>query len=143
MPKHILVAEDSPNDFMLLQVAFEAAKLPHSLHHVTDGLEVVSYLKSESPFANRQLWPFPDLLILDIHMPKVDAFDILSFLGNQSGVKLPVILLSGSMPPIDIQKAMRMGAAECFNKPEELVDLITLVQTIHHRWLKEPKENQS
>ena len=137
-PKNILVAEDSLKDFMLLQSAFETAKLPHHLHNVRDGLEVVPYLKSEPPFGDRRLSPFPDLLILDVHMPSVDAFDVLSFLRGRPELKLPVILLSGSLTPMDIQKAVNLGAAECFDKPRGLGGLVTLVKSIHHRWLDEP-----
>ena len=136
-PKNILVAEDSLEDFMLLEAAFKAAKLPHRLHNVRDGLQVVTYLKGEPPFGDRGVAPFPHLLILDIHMPKVDAFDVLSFLRGRPELECPVILLSGSLPPIDIRKAVNLGAAECFDKPQEMGDLITLVQTIHHRWLHE------
>ena len=67
-------------------------------------------------------------------MPSV----FLSFLRARPELKLPVIILSGSLPPTDVELALSSAAAECFQKPNELLDLITLVQTVHHRWLHQP-----
>ena len=134
-PKNILVAEDSLQDFILLRTAFQDAGLPHHLHNVSDGLQLVAYLKAEPPFTSRPLFPFPDLLVLDIHMPRADAFGVLGFLRERPEIQMPVVILSGSMPPINVDQALRLGAAACFDKPAHFAGLITLVQTIHDRWL--------
>ena len=134
--KNILVAEDARQDFILLQAALEEAGLPHHLQNVRDGLEVVAYLKGEAPFSDRRRFPFPDLLLMDVHMPKAGGFEVLNFLRERPEFKVPAVIFSGSMLASDRLKAMNLGAAECFKKPDDLDELITLVQTIHHRWLE-------
>jgi len=74
-------------------------------------------------------------LVLDIHMPRADAFGVLGFLRERPEIQMPVVILSGSMPPINVDQALRLGAAACFDKPAHFAGLITLVQTIHDRWL--------
>jgi CheY-like chemotaxis protein len=134
-PKDILVADDSSNDFILLQAAFGAAGLRHNLHRVRDGADAIAYVKGESPFTNRTTHPFPHLLVLDVQMPKAGAFDVLRFLRERSDVRVPTVVLSGSVPPGTIEKALELGAIECFDKPGTAKALISVVQTIHHRWL--------
>ena len=133
--KDILVAEDSSNDFFMLEAAFSAAGFGHNLHRVRDGTEVIAYLKAESPFADRTLFPFPHLLILDVQMPKSCAFDVLRFLRERPNFQFPTIVFSGSVPPDMIQSALQLGAEECFDKPSGVQELVSIVQTIHHRWL--------
>src|SRR6267154_5370972 len=95
-PKNILVADDSPRDAMLLQTAFEAARLPHRLYHVCYGLQVVSYLNAEPPFSSRDQFPFPHLLILDFQMPRVYAVVVLGFLRQRPEIQMPAVILFGS-----------------------------------------------
>jgi len=132
------VADDSRNDFILLQAAFAAAGLNHDLRLVRDGDEVIAYLKGESPFSDRTNCPLPDLLILDVQMPKSGAFDVLRFLAGSPKHCVPAVVLSGSIDPRLIQKALELGALECFDKPMCQDELVSIVRTIHHRWLANP-----
>src|ERR1700716_3649290 len=115
----ILVADDCPDDFMLLQHAFRRAGFLHALYHLHDGAQVLAHLKGESPFSNRELWPFPDLLILDSRMHAPDGFEVLSFLQAHSPLKTPLVLMmSGSDSPQDAARALELGAASYYVKPQ-------------------------
>jgi CheY-like chemotaxis protein len=132
--RHILVADDSETDFLLLQRAFHLSGFSHRLTHVRNGLHAVNYMKGDPPFQNRATSPPPDLLIIDDNMPEMSGMDILKFLREQS-LPVPAIMLSGSGKMRDIQAALALGAAEYLEKPTSHPDLVVLAQTIHHRWL--------
>jgi CheY-like chemotaxis protein len=134
--KHILVAEDSEDDFMLLRIAFEKAGLPHALHPVENGEQAIQYLSRQAPFSDRTAHPFAHLLILDLKMPLTNGFEVLEFLSAHPDIKIPVVLvLSGSIIPEDKNKALKLGAVAYFPKPIELGDYIELAKTIHTQWL--------
>jgi CheY-like chemotaxis protein len=131
--KHILVAEDSQDDFFLLRIAFEKAALPSALHHVENGEQAIQYLTGQAPFSDRTAHPFPQLLILDLKMPLTNGFEVLKFLSAHPDIKIPVVLvLSGSAIPEHKNKAIELGAAAYFPKPLELGDYKELAKTIHN-----------
>jgi CheY-like chemotaxis protein len=108
---NILYAEDSADDALLLSHAFRKAGLPHVLIRVGDGEEAITYLCEK---------PRPDLVLLDLKMPKLDGFDVLAYIQTKPELKgLPVIVLSASELPADIAKAQRMGAKDYFPKTWE------------------------
>src|SRR6266404_160025 len=93
----ILVAEDDADDVFLLRRATRKAGLSHRVFDVVDGTMVISYLGGEPPFDNRLDYPFPDLLLLDLKMPKMNGFDVLAWLkGRPDMGSLPVVVLSSS-----------------------------------------------
>jgi len=112
-PKHILVADDSRNDFILLQAAFTASGLYHDLFLVRDGAEAIAYLKGESRFSHWSNPPIPELLILGAQMPKSGAFNVLRFLRESPEHRVPAI----AMHPDTIKNSLDLGAGECFDKP--------------------------
>src|SRR5437899_10683802 len=132
MPRtaHILVAEDSDTAFVFLQRAFVAAGLPHKLHRVPDGELALAYLTGQAPFNDRQVWPFPDLVILDVTMPKATAFDVLMSLRTRPDLRMPVLVLSGSDRPADRQMALRLGAAQYLVKTGDMNKMIEFAQQI-------------
>ena len=137
--KVVLVADDSDDDFLLLQRAFRLAKFRHELVRVRNGDAAITYLKGDSPFDDRQRWPFPDLVLLDEKMPDGSGFDVLRFLREHQmehpQLRVPAVLLSGSAAPRDVYQALELGAAEYISKPSGMSELVVMVQTIHHRWL--------
>ena len=136
--KNVLVADDSEPDFLFLERAFSMAGLNHKLFRVRDGRQAIMYLKGEKPFSDREQWPFPDLLLLDEKMPCVGGFEVLSFLREQKDIRVPTVLLSGSVAEVDAQEALDLGAAEYLSKPDNIRELVLLAQTIHYRWLSGP-----
>src|SRR5437867_976474 len=92
----ILVAEDSDIDLFLLRRAYVKAHLPYALQVVHDGEEAINNLQGKPPYSNRDEFPAPDLLLLDLKMPRVDGFDVLKWMRLVALVKPPVIVFSVS-----------------------------------------------
>jgi len=118
--KHILIVDDCDDDVLLLKAAFRQAGLAHRLTHLHDGHQTMTYLKGADPFQDREAFPFPDLLMLDLKMPQADGFEVLATLRNRPEIRLPVIVFSGSGAKEDMQTAFGLGAAEYFVKPVSL-----------------------
>ena len=113
----ILVAEDDEQDFFLLQRAIERSGLPHRIFQVRDGHEVIEYLEGQNGYADRELFPQPDLLILDLKMPRMNGFDVLETLRKEARfADLPVVVMSGSDVPSDAEHARRLGARDYYIK---------------------------
>src|ERR1051326_2388427 len=91
----VLLAEDDLDDVLLTQIAFERARLANPLQVVRDGEEAIAYLRGEGAFADRERFPFPILLLLDLKMPKVDGFQVLSWLQSQPpSLQVPVAIMT-------------------------------------------------
>src|SRR6266567_605609 len=107
----ILVAEDDPADAFFLQRAFAKAGVSISLHFVRDGQEVIDYLRGEPPFADRVVYPLPQLLLLDLKMPRLNGFDVLGWLKESPDLKrLPVVVFTSSRETADVNHAYDLGA---------------------------------
>ncbi|HSU56709.1 MAG TPA: response regulator [Candidatus Dormibacteraeota bacterium] len=107
----ILLAEDSDSDTMLIQIGFEDAGLPFSLHFVPDGLEAVEYLSGKGIYRDKTMYPPPCMLVTDLKMPRMDGFELLAWVRSHEPWKeLPVIILSGSEQVEDKQRAGKLGA---------------------------------
>jgi CheY-like chemotaxis protein len=125
----ILAAEDEETDRFILKLAFEHAKLPRVVGMVRDGQECVDYLSGVGAFADRTRYPLPVLLILDLKMPRMDGFQVLTWLAMRPEFKnIPVVVLSSSSDDSDIKKAKRLGARDYFVKPHALADLVKILQ---------------
>lgn len=104
---NILLAEDNDNDVLLLQAALKG-RSEVSLHVVHDGEEVIQYLQGEAKYADREKFPLPSLLLLDIKMPKKNGFEVIQWIRNQPTFNpLPVIMLTTSQLKEDIDQAYR------------------------------------
>src|SRR5438874_8216274 len=136
-PPHVLVADDDRNDFMLVQLAFQKAGLPVGLSHLIDGQQVIDFLTASHRFKDRAGKPLPDLLLLDLKMPLMDGFDVLTFLKKHPGLhSLPVVVLSASQIEEDISRALKLGARDFFTKPADFSALVETVRVVFRRWLE-------
>jgi len=137
MVRKVLVAEDDPSDVFLLRRAFSVAGVSAVLHFVRDGQEAIDYLCGEADFANREAHPLPDLLLLDLKMPRLNGFDVLLWLRQQPGLKrLPVTVLTSSDQPQDVNRAYDLGANSYLLKPHNSHELSELVQRVQKYWLE-------
>jgi len=131
-----LLAEDDENDIVILSYAFKQAGLPHTLARVPDGEAAIDYLKGEGIYADREKFPFPDLLLLDLKMPKVSGFEVLAWLQTQPSLDdIPVVVLSGSELEEDKLETAKLGANAFHTKPNDFHKAVKLVQEIDARWL--------
>ena len=138
----ILVADDSEDDFLLLQAAFRTADLPHTLIHVPDGNQAIMYLQGLSPFSDRHRFPFPNFLVLDLQMPHGNGFEVLTFLRGQPELQVPALMWSSSDLVQDIQTSMQLGAHHFCTKPASLQGMVELAKTIHDRWLSDSRSSK-
>jgi len=135
-PMTILYAEDEENDIFFLQHALEQNRSPHSLSAVPDGEQAIEYLAGKGAFANRSRYPLPILVLLDINMPKKTGLEVLEWIRQQPHLKsLPVLMLTSSSRPEDMDNARHFGANDYLAKPSNPADLVALVKSIHDRWL--------
>jgi DNA-binding response OmpR family regulator len=132
----ILVAEDDDNDVFFLERAFKLAKIPAARHRVKDGEEAIAYLRGDGEFSDRQRYPLPCLLLLDLKMPRKNGFEVLTWTRQQTSLKrLPVAVLTSSKEVPDINRAYDAGANTYLVKPVNFEDLLETIRALSHFWL--------
>ena len=132
----ILVAEDREDDVLLIRQAFALARIPHLLFFVHDGEEVISYLEGAGQYGNRIEYPLPDLLLLDLKMPKIDGFEVITWVRKQPSLApLRILVLTSSSDIRDVNRAYRLGANSFLVKPYDFENFVELSKTIQRFWL--------
>ncbi len=132
----ILLVEDDPNDVLLIQRAFRKAKLISPVQVVKDGEAAVAYLTGQGSFADRQRYPMPVLIVLDLKLPRKSGLEVLAWLQQQPGLKrLPVVVLTTSKEAADINRAYDLGANSYLVKPVAFDALLEMVKTLGLYWL--------
>src|SRR5215468_1259772 len=102
----ILLAEDREDDIFLIRKAMRAAKIINPLQIVRDGEEAIAYLKGEGKYANRAEYPLPELVLLDLKMPRVDGFEVIRWIREQAGLMaLRIVVLTSSEQLPDVNTA--------------------------------------
>ena len=130
-PCCILVAEDQEVDVFLLRRAFRQVGSPHHLMNVPDGEKAIQYLKGSPPFDDRVLYPFPQLLLLDLKMPKVNGFDVLAWMAGRPDLKgLPAVIFTSSPLESDLMMARKLGASHYLTKPVDLDEMVNIARMI-------------
>ena len=105
-PVAILFVDDDANDMLLVQRALKKAGLSYPLIHKRDGEEAIDYLSGKPPYSDRTTHPLPTLILLDIKMPKISGFDVLSWVQRQPALaKIPVVILTASTREEEIGRA--------------------------------------
>ena len=129
---HILLVEDNDGDIILTQEALYDAKVTNRLSVVRDGEEAINFLDHA---VARQQSNMPDLILLDINLPKIDGKEVLFYIKNNSDLKkIPVVMLSTSSSEIDISDAYG-NHANCFiTKPVDLTKFFGVIRTIESFW---------
>ena len=131
----ILLVEDDPNEVFLLERAFQKANLRFPLQVVRDGQEAIDYFKRLGSFADRGRYPVPDLMLLDLKMPRKNGFEVLEWLRSQPGWKrLIVVVFTSSDLAADINRAYALGTNSYLVKPGNFENLIQLVKTLESYW---------
>jgi CheY-like chemotaxis protein len=136
----VLVAEDNPDDALLLRRALEKAGIRSRIKIVGDGEELLLYLQGRGAYANRENSPMPSLLILDLKMPRKGGLEVLEWMSeNRDLAVVPTIVLSASNLEDDVRSAYHLGANTFFLKPstfDELVETMKMVEIYWRRALK-------
>jgi CheY-like chemotaxis protein len=134
---HILVAEDDLTDAYFFERAFKRAGIPVVLHFVRDGQEVLDYLQGVGQFADRTAHPVPQLVLLDLKMPRLDGFEVLEWVRKQPGFNgLQMVIFSSSDEPRNINRAYDLGTNWYLVKPHSMEELNALVGRFKKFWLE-------
>jgi len=137
MPIEVLLVEDSPGDVRLTQEAFRDANGAVHLHVATDGVEAMEFLQKQGVHANA---PRPDLILLDLNLPKMDGREVLAHIKEDEGLKtIPTVILTTSDAEADIVKSYQLQANCYLTKPVQLDAFEALVKSINDFWLTKVK----
>jgi CheY-like chemotaxis protein len=135
-PALILLVEDNRMDVELTLDAFREARLANAVHVVTSGQEALDYLFGLGKFADRQTYPLPGLVLLDLKMPGIDGFEVLQQLKTAPSLKrLPVIILTSSKEEGDLTLGYDLGANSYLVKPVSFEGFLDVVKQIGNYWL--------
>jgi CheY-like chemotaxis protein len=127
----ILHVDDDPNDAELLKAACQASGVDVVLNTVTDGDAAVSYLKRQAAHSDRALYPLPNLVLLDLKMPRMTGFEVLNWIRSQPELThIRVVILSGSELKDDILTATLSGADGYLVKPLRFEALVNVVRSL-------------
>jgi chemotaxis family two-component system response regulator Rcp1 len=137
MPINILMVEDNPGDVRLTKEVFREANVDVKVHVATDGVEALAFLNHEGP--HRKV-PRPDLILLDLNLPRMDGREVLAYIKNDEGLKtIPTVILTTSDAEADIVNGYQLRANCYLSKPVELEAFETVVKSISDFWFTRVK----
>ena len=132
-PINILLVEDNPGDADLAREALDSSKLNNALHVVDDGEKAMSFLRQEGPYVDV---PRPDLILLDLNLPKKDGRQVLAEIKADHELKrIPVVILTTSQAEEDVIKTYNLHANCYITKPIDLNQFLHVVRSIEDFWL--------
>ena len=135
-PGTVLLIEDSEDDILMIRHAFEQGGIANPLAVVRDGEEAIAFFKGERKYAHRDSYPLPVLVLLDLGLPRTDGFEVLRWLRQQAAfIRLPVVVLTGSLSMKDASLAYQLGANSFLVKPADFQDILQMTQTLSIHWL--------
>lgn len=130
---NLLLVEDNPGDVRLIREAFDEAEIVNNMNVVADGVEAMAYLRREGAYS---LAPRPDIVLLDLNLPKKDGREVLTDIKADEDLKrIPVIVLTSSNAERDILSTYGLHANCYVTKPADLDEFISVVRSIHGFWL--------
>ena len=144
MPPQVLQVEDCPGDVRLTQESFRDANMSIQLHVACDGVEAMAFLRKEGAHVHA---PRPDLILLDLNLPKMDGREVLAQIKGDERLKtIPIVILTTSEAEADILKSYQLQANCYLSKPVQLDAFQNLVKSINDFWLikvKLPRQSQN
>ena len=136
-PITILMADDDKDDQLLVREALGEVLENHELRCVCDGVELLDYLRGRSPYADEAAAPRPDLILLDLKMPRKDGREVLRDIKQDPDFKqIPIVALTTSTAPDDIHFIYRMGANSYITKPPTFDGLIDVMDVLCKYWFQ-------
>ena len=133
-PVEIPLAEDNPGDVTLTRKALKEGKLANNLHVATDGVEALEFLRQEDEYADA---PRPDLVLLDLNMPRKDGKAVLESMQADEGLRrIPVVVLTSSESEADIARSYELNANAYLTKPVDFDGFVEIVDRIEAFWFQ-------
>ncbi|KGM52703.1 chemotaxis protein CheY [Lysobacter concretionis Ko07 = DSM 16239] len=136
MNKVILLVEDNPDDVELTRLAFDEAKIANQLVVVGDGAEALDYLFAHGKYAHRDPTDLPSIVMLDLNLPRVDGREVLQAVrANETTRTLPVVVLTTSTEPFDVEASYALGVNSYIQKPVDFEQFVWAVKQVGLYWL--------
>ena len=134
--KDILLVEDNPDDVELTRIAFAEAKIANDLVVMKDGAEALDYLFARGAYADRDPEDLPSIVLLDLNLPKVDGREVLQAIrANEATRSLPVVVLTTSAEPFDVEASYALGVNSYIQKPVDFERFVWAVKQVGLYWL--------
>lgn len=128
----VLLVEDNDNDVELTRIGFQQAKFAANLHHAADGEECMAFLRKEGKYTDV---PTPDIILLDLNMPRMDGFEVLEAVGLDDRFKhLPIIILTSSEADRDVLASYKLRCSSYIVKPVDFANFASAVQMLANYW---------
>jgi len=135
----VLYVEDEESDVYFMRRSFCRAGLEECLRVVVDGQAAIDYLAGQGLFANRQKYPLPAVVLLDLNLPTVSGFQVLQWIREQPPLRqLPVVIFSSSARAEDRLRATELGANDYLEKPDSGLDFGAVLEALQRKWLPPP-----
>ncbi len=135
MAKAILHVEDDDDAVFLFQHAMSEVAAGCSIRAVSDGQMAIDYIEGKGKFCDRQAFPMPWLVLLDLKLPRVPGLDVLKWIRYEARSTVPVVILSSSQHTEDIATAYKLGANAYLVKPSDLRQLLEMAKMIQGFWI--------
>ena len=134
-PMEILLVEDSLSDAALTMNALEQGGVKHRMTLIRDGEEALEFLRRKGKFARA---PRPDLILLDLNLPKVDGREVLAEVRGDSGLSsIPVVVITGSKEYEDELRSQQLAVESFLTKPVDMPKFLSLVKELKHHWMED------
>jgi len=132
----VLLVEDDPNTVLLIQRACRKAEVGFALKIVEDGELATQYVLGKHRFADRSCFPLPELVLLDLKLPRMSGFEVLAVIrGPSSPMKrTPVVMLASSRQAVDVNRAYELGANSYLAKPDGFEALLKMIIALGQYW---------
>lgn len=135
LPPRVLIADDDPEDIILMSRALTEASDDVEIFSVGDGEEMLKYLRGEDGYANREEYPMPDIVLLDLNMPRMDGHTALREVRRDAALRsLPIVVLSTSTQQRDIQASYEAGANSYVSKPPAFDQMVCAARQLREYW---------
>ncbi|MFH1046132.1 MAG: response regulator [Candidatus Omnitrophota bacterium] len=132
---NILLVEDNESDVKITLRAFTKVKVKNNMFVVNDGQDALDFIRHEGKYQDKAKFPRPDLILLDINLPKVDGFQVLEALKKDIRYNyIPIVMLTSSRSEEDIARSYRDGAASFIPKPLNYEDFVKVVEGFNFYW---------
>lgn len=133
----ILMADDDADDRLLAKEAMHESRVLNELHFVENGVRLLNYLRGDGEFSNREMYPMPGLILLDLNMPKMDGREALAEIKADRRLhRIPVVILTTSKAEEDMVKGYGLGAVSYITKPVTFDALVDLMRTLGKYWVE-------
>ena len=134
---NLLMAEDDNDDYLLAQDALKQSRVANKIFRVRDGEELITYLEGQDQYSNRNDFPLPNLIFLDLNMPKIDGREALALMRKKDlCTEIPIVVMTTSKSEEDIVDSYKLGVNSYIRKPVSFQGLVDVMTQIGNYWFE-------